>query len=342
MEQIKKICQVSYKDLFKVAGISSATYRRWKNRIKNALDPVFSAGPKPVKPLDLQKFHAELGKLQHNNKRSRGVGVLRKIMQGALSRRELDLLIAKARWQAMHVKKTLQHEVDWRYPGTVWAMDVFEMKFPLKVFVLTVQDLASGYKFPPLACRKQPRGKEVAIHLQSLFTKFGKPLFLKLDNGGNLNHSSVMDLLATHLVLPLNSPAYYPPYNGAIEHTQREFKEQILACQAKVSSFNEFARLVETIAHDLNHAARRKKKGLNSCLKFFGKTKRKFSKRKRKEVFEWIYDLAIDIGEKSGQNKNRASAWRIACRKWLEKNGLVAIRNSPKVLPAFFENFAHN
>ena len=124
-------------------------------------------------------------------------------------------------------------KVDWQEPGTVWAMDVFELKAycsPCKTFVLTVQDLASGYKFPPLCTYNEPRGYQVAGHSRNLFMRFGKPLFLKLDNGGNLNHSSVKDLLADHLVLPLNSPAYYAPYNGAIEHTQGEFKKQLQVC----------------------------------------------------------------------------------------------------------------
>jgi len=142
---------------------------------------------------------------------------------------------------------------------------------------------------------KEPLGVEVAAHLKRLFPKFGLPLFLKIDNGGNLNHSSIQKLLASNHVLPLNSPAYCAPYNGAIEHTQGEFKACIKECAGKFSSFKEFFRLAEITAHDLNHAARRKLSGKNSCSIFFGKPKRNFNKRKRQEVFQWISELAIDI-----------------------------------------------
>jgi transposase InsO family protein len=338
IEQIKAMCQVSYETLFQVIGICSATYRRWKSRIANALAPVRQSGPKPVEPLDLERVHNEMEKLEHKAKRSHGVGELRENLQDTISRRDLDQLIAAARQEAAARKKAAQFELDWFESGTVWAMDVFEMKLPYrprKWYVLTVQDLATGYKFPPLATEREPRGHEVAAHLESLFARFGRPLFLKIDNGGNLNHYSIKQLLAAHGIIPLNSPAYYAPYNGAIEHTQGEFKERLQECYGEAKSFAEFALMAELAAHDLNHSARRKLNGKNSCLKFFGKPRIKFSKRKRKEVFEWISDLAIDIVAKSGQKKIRTSAWRVACRKWLEENGLVSIRKMQRVLPSF-------
>ena len=337
-EQIKEIFQVSYELLFQMIGICSATYRRWKSRITNTLEPVRQSGPKPVKPLDLQKVHVEMKKLEHKAKRSHGVGKLHKNLQGSISRRELDLLIATARREALARRKAAQCELEWLEPGTVWAMDVFEMRLPYtprKSYVLTVQDLATGYKFPPLATERDPRGHEVAAHIKKLFAQFNKPLFLKLDNGGNLNHYAVKELLANQGIMPLNNPAYYAPYNGAIEHTQGEFKKRLRECYDKANSFAEFTLMVDLAAHDLNHSGRRKYKGKNSCLKFFGKQRISFSKRKRKEVFEWISDLAIDIVAKSGEKKIRSTAWRVACRKWLEENGLVSIRKMQVVLPTF-------
>ena len=51
-----------------------------------------------------------------------------------------------------------------------------------------------------------------------------RPCFLKRDNGGNLNHRAVNEVLSEFFVLPLNSPTYYAPYNGAIEESQRGLK----------------------------------------------------------------------------------------------------------------------
>ena len=69
-----------------------------------------------------------------------------------------------------------------------------------------------------------PVGEEIAGYLSDKFSRFGPPLLLKRDNGGNMNHSAVNDVLAEFFILPLNSPAYYAPYNGAIEESQREMK----------------------------------------------------------------------------------------------------------------------
>lgn len=338
IEQLKRMYRMSYQVLFEMIGICSATYRRWKSRIKKSLDPVRQSGPKPVKPLDLQKVRAEMARLEHKVKRSHGVGNLRKSLQGTISRRDLDLLVATARREEIARKKAARFEVDWHEPGTVWAMDVFEMKLshtPRKSYVLTVQDLATGYKFPPLVTEGEPRGQEISVHLKGLFKRFDKPLFLKLDNGANLNHYSVKELLAGEGVLPLNSPAYYASYNGAIEHTQGEFKARLQEGYGEADSFSEFALMAELAAHDLNHSGRRKLNGKNSCLKFFGKPKISFSKRKRKEVFKWISELAIDIVAKSDEKNIRPTVWRLACRKWLEENGLVSIRKMQAVLPTF-------
>lgn len=338
IEQIKRIYRISYKVLFEMIGICSATYRRWKSRIKKSLDPVRQSGPRPVKPLDLRKVRVAMENLEHKAKRSHGVDNLRKSLQGAISRRDLDLLVATARREAITRKKAARFEVDWHEPGTVWAMDVFEMKLPYtprKSHVLTAQDLATGYKFPPLTTEREPRGREISAHLETLLMRFSKPLFLKLDNGANLNHYLVKELLADQHILPLNSPAYYASYNGAIEHAQGEFKTRLQECYGEAASFSEFALMAELAAHDLNHLDRRKLKGKNSCLRFFGKQKISFSKRKRKEVFQWISDLAIDIVAESDEKRIRSTAWRIACRKWLEENGLVSIRKMQAVLPTF-------
>jgi hypothetical protein len=58
--------------------------------------------------------------------------------------------------------------------------------------------------------------------LEQLFLHDGPPLVLKRDNGSNLNHQAVDEVLARYLVIPLNSPPHYPPYNGAMECAVRD------------------------------------------------------------------------------------------------------------------------
>lgn len=343
LERIKATFKVSYRLIFSLLPLYQATYRRWKSRVLSGKTPLKKPGPKPLKSLDLAKLDAEVNQLVHCKKRTRGVGKLRTAFKGIISRRELDLLVSRSRKNHLCRKKTNQHRLTWHQPGTVWSMDVFQSRFSSqRGFVLSLQDLASGYKLPPLVTDNEPSGKLIALHLASLFSKFGSPLLLKRDNGGNLNQKKIEELLSDYFVLPLNSPGYYAEYNGAIEHAQSEFKQQLRKNYKKIDSFNSFAFCVALAAHDLNHICRRKLDGNTSCFRFFQKSNFKYSKRQRKEVFLWIYERATDIVEKAGKNMSPAAAWRLACKMWLIKNGLLSISKNGEVLPYFSENFAHN
>jgi hypothetical protein len=57
-----------------------------------------------------------------------------------------------------------------------------------------VQDLASRYKFTPWV-GEQVLGEIVAVRLEQLFLRQGPPLVLKRDNGSNLNHQAVDEIL---------------------------------------------------------------------------------------------------------------------------------------------------
>lgn len=68
----------------------------------------------------------------------------------------------------------------------------------------------------------------------------------------------------------------------------------------------------------------------------------RYTKRQIKAVYEWIRNLAIDISHRSGQSKISGLAWRVASKKWLEKNGLITILKNRKVLPHSYSNLCHN
>jgi hypothetical protein len=67
-----------------------------------------------------------------------------------------------------------------------------------------VQDLASRYKFTPWV-GERVLGESVAARLEQLFLRQGPSLVLKRDNGSNLNHQAVDEVLARYRVIPLNS-----------------------------------------------------------------------------------------------------------------------------------------
>ena len=197
-----------------------------------------------------------------------------------------------------------------------------------------MQDLASRYKFNPMG-GKIPCGEEVAGYLANIIHRFGAPLFLKRDNGGNLNHGAVGDVLAEHFIIPINSPPYYPPYNGAIEEAQTELKggldEKLMFRPACAHEHLEmYAAMVE---NDLNHKPRPCLDGKNSCQVYFA-NKRSFSKWERRDVYEWITNVQNDILCRTIDVQPMA-AWRIVVETWLIKNGFIKVTNNGKVSPNF-------
>ena len=53
-------------------------------------------------------------------------------------------------------------------------------------------------------------------------------------------------------------------------------------------------------------------------------------------------DIAFDISIKTGMNKIDPYAWQIACRKWMEKNKMIAILKQEHVLPNFSLNLCQD
>ena len=135
----------------------------------------------------------------------------------------------------------------------------------------------------------------MAVRLEHLFLQHGPPLVLKRDNGSNLNQRAVDEVLARYLVLPLNSPPHYPPYNGGMECAVRELKtplvEQILAHGPVPES--QVQVWAEGLAHALNHRPRCCLKGRVACRVFQDarSARQAYTRRTRREVFDAINEL---------------------------------------------------
>jgi ABC-type nitrate/sulfonate/bicarbonate transport system substrate-binding protein len=165
----------------------------------------------------------------------------------------------------------------------------------------------------------------------------GAPVVLKRDNGAALNAQAVNAVLGKYLVIPLNSPTYYPPYNGAIERAQRELKER-LAEKLVPLPFCDPVLLqayASAATNELNHQPRRSLRGQNSCELFqAGKPAlRLYHRRQRKEVLDWINNLALNIVDQMAASNQRQiqTAWRIAVETWLRKHGITTMSQNKSV-----------
>ncbi len=345
IETVKTKFSLPYASLANQVGLSYRTLMRWRQRLANGKDAVGKRGPKKVQPLNLGELKKNIRDLDHGAKRTRGTGRLHGAYAGSISRRELNELVRQTRSETNHHRKAEACRVSWLRPNLAWAIDDCRKSDTAASGTLhlhSLTDLCSRYKLPPIASGLLPCGEEVAGHLAHLFDRFGPPLFCKRDNGGNLNHTTVDEVLEDAWVIPVNSPPYTPSYNGAIERTQREYKDQIKRWQWKAKSMDALFILAENAAHELNHMPRRCLNYRNACGTYFGEDRIRYSKRQRKSAYQWILDLAAKIAIRAGKTKITNVEWRVAAKQWLLKNDLIKIKKAGKVLPHFPQKLCHN
>jgi hypothetical protein len=73
--------------------------------------------------------------------------------------------------------------------------------------------------------------------------------------------------------------------------------------------------------------------GKTACRTYFGNDRLFYPKRKRKTIYRWIQDLVERISIGLGKDVITPTAWRIAAKQWLLKNGLIQVVKAGKVLP---------
>jgi hypothetical protein len=342
IEDLQKAEGLSYELLCVREGIPYGSFRRWQRRI-NRQEPVLRRpGPAKVQPLDFEELRAEIQALRHGRKRTEGTGQLHQRYSGAISRRDFRALVEEEHRKKARERNRVYNQVTWLVSRLIWATDDTEYRpdkaYP-KAYLHNVQDLASRYKFEPWVGLHLPKGEDVAAHLAELFETHGPPLFFKRDNGGNLNHRIVEELLAAFLVIPINSPCYYPQYNGGIEAAQREIKARLARRADQTSPF--LAIQAGLDVHALNHKRRRCLRRRSSCQVFasgidFART---FTRPKRKEVYEAIKEMTLELTDVHGYDAH--DAWRLAVETWLLDNRFITVSKKRKVLPGFPGNTVH-
>jgi hypothetical protein len=347
IEDIKKRTGMPDAIIGRAMRVPLSTLGRWRRRKKENRPFTNRPGPKKAEPFDPSALDAQIRLLGHGVKRSAGVTKLYGRCQGSLSRRDLLRMVGQVRQDLVADHRKNLRRIDWLMPGVVWAMDgtAYDLGVAGKIHLHNAQDLGSRYKFPPMA-GECPLGEEIAGYLSEKFLRFGPPLVLKRDNEANLNHAVVNGVLSEFFVLPLNSPEYYAPYNGAIEESQRELK----ACLREKlilgipCSPDPVAVYAEVAAHDLNHRLRPCLQGKTSCQAFFSlREKPVFSKWERREIYDILLDRVERILASMNQFGKAAqeSAWRIAVESWLQSRGFIKVHIPKKCHPILPPFFAH-
>ena len=344
VEEMKERTGMPYKMICKTLQLPFGSLDRWRFRIREGLVLIKRPGPNKVEAFDSSVLDAEIRLLGHGRKRSTGTTELYQRHHLSLSRRELGRMVERVRQDLWADYRRHLRRVEWLMPGVAWAMDGTEYDVGLtgKVYLCNMQDLSSRYKFLPLA-GEYPVGEEIAGYLSEKFDRYGAPLVLKRDNEGNMNHTAVNEVLEEFFILPLNSPEYYAPYNGAIEESQKELKsclrEKLVLGLPDCS--DHLAVYAEAAVNDLNHRIRPCLNGRTSCQVFFEcANKPVFTKRERREIYDTIMEKVERILSAMKQSRQdiRESAWRIALESWLRSKGYIKVYINQKchpILPLF-------
>jgi len=321
-----------------------ATFKRWKARRSRGEPLARRPGPKKVKPFDLGALEAEIREMAHRRRRTDGTGDLYLRWSEAISRRELHALVAEARKEANRRRRDEMQHVEWLVPRLIWAIDDTECgRDPKgqKLVLTAVRDLGSKHELRPKAGEGVPDGETVAVHLDRLFTKHTPPLFLKLDNHGNYNNPHVDRVLEKYFVIPMNSPCYYPQYNGGRERGHRELKETIrqeIESDATLTVAELQARAASA-ACDLNTTERPCLGGVMPCVAFnLARDRgRSYNRRRRKEIYDEIERLAARILSEMDDDGPKAvsAAHRVAVMNWLQREGIISVSAKGKVSTGF-------
>jgi len=99
----------------------------------------------------------------------------------------------------------------------------------------------------------------------------------------NMQPSTIV--LEEFFILPLNSPEYYAPYNGAIEESQREVKSCLRGelSLASPECRDHLPAYAEAAVNDLNHRVRPVWMEKPPCQVFFAPTHKPVIYKARKE-----------------------------------------------------------
>lgn len=344
VENVKRTVGEPYGRVCRELDLAYSSVMRWKRRSHAGEALVRKPGPAKVELLDVGSLYAQILRLSHGQHRTRGTGELYHQYRDRISRRDLQALVEAVRRELRQEEDALERRIEWLIPGQVWSLDDAQrQRLPTGAGrVHLVQDLGSRYKLRVLGDEVLACGEQVAGNLVELFRRHGAPLFFKRDNGSNLNHHAVNAVFDEFAVIPLNSPPYYPPYNGGIERGQQEIERELeLRIGNELVDTRVFRLECEVSGHETNHKPRRSLGWQTACyaLETARPWGRLFGRRERKEVYEEIKSLAVDIAGQLDQHTDRAAetAFRYAVETWMQLNQLIRVTRNGEVLPCFYQ-----
>jgi hypothetical protein len=304
--------------------VPCATVLRWRARAKAGQPLLDQAGPKKKEPLNSPLLWLQIGNLRHGRRRTAGTTAAYQKCRQFISRRQLQRRVARER----HQQTDGMTRIQWLKPGVAWGLDTTEYG-PNKTKITPLRDLASKYQVPTPLVQPTEDGTLIALYLDHIFRKEEPPLFLKRDLGSPLNCQAVDEVLEHHRVLPLNSPPYYPGYNGSTERGMRDLKAALNRRRLQLATAIPMALEVELATHTLNHRRLRSLGGLTPCYVYHDPSRRlqlhaTVRDRFFREIFGRFCQSAQRMPEQGPHSLN--ALWRRVVEDWLRCQGWISVR----------------
>ena len=197
-------------------GIPRRTLQHWKTRWERGQLRTHGRG-RPAWRSDRKTRRQLLGLIELLGPRV-GVPTLQAFFPH-MARREVQDILRRYRRAWKQRRRLLALVLEWKRPGSVWAMDFAEPPLPIDGcydYLLAVRDLASGMQLLWLPVTDESARTAIAA-LEMLFRQYGPPLVLKSDNGSAFIAGETRRLLDHWQVWHLRSPPECPEYNGSCE-----------------------------------------------------------------------------------------------------------------------------
>lgn len=304
------------------------SYCRWSEHRRQGLPVLLPPGPRKLGPLPMDALLEDLNRLVPRAQRTRGTGLLHQRWHPYVARRLLQAIVHERRREKLRDRRRRLQHVRWLHPDTAWAIDATEYPKDTAGHRFThalVQDLATTYQFEPLVAYNLD-AHQAAHNLEALFKQHRPPLLLKRDNGSVFNTPEVNALLNRYGVIPLNSPARYPRYNGAIEHGIGELKAQLRDSPPPPGPPQNlwFARW---LVDKHNRQPRRRLQKQSAAQAYHQRPRRHWTLQERHNIFAWIGARAkrmLRAMDHPNQHDQRR-AWRRAVESWLRCQGLIEV-----------------
>jgi len=349
VESLKDRTQAPYRALCRDLELPYSNLMRWRMKQKEGKDLVEQPGPRKKQALDLSALYGGINVLKFGDQRVCGTTALTKKFRKQISRRELYGLVKATQAEIEAVERALERRIDWLLPGGVWGMDDMEKAWleKYKAFVLLGRDMRSRHVLGLRGDDTKPNGLVTAMLLEQLFAEAGFcPLFLKHDRGSNFMSREMQEVLSDAHVIPLISPRHYAPYNGGTERAHQEIIRRVdYLLRDGQADGRTFRLACDVSRHEVNHLRRASLAGLSACytLDQARPFMQAITRSYRKEVYEEITALAVDIVEELGEDtaKARETAFRYAAETWMQLNNMIRVTQNGKVLPTYPQFWSH-